>query len=117
MQDHMDKMKQQRLLMFPKVNLRVFSVSAILILGFIVLGAAFSETAGAVFSGAQDWLANTFGWAMIILVNLLLVAVVYLAFGRFGDIRLGRMDEAPEYGLFAWVAMLFSAGIGIGLIY
>ena len=113
----MDKMKQQRLLMFPKVNLRVFSVSAILILGFIVLGATFSETAGAVFSGAQDWLANTFGWAMIILVNLLLVAVVYLAFGRFGDIRLGRMDEAPEYGLFAWVAMLFSAGIGIGLIY
>ncbi|SHF63953.1 choline/glycine/proline betaine transport protein [Loktanella atrilutea] len=117
MQDHMDRMKQQRLLIFPKVNVRVFSVSAILILGFIILGAAFSETAGAVFSGMQDWLANTFGWAMIILVNVMLVAVVYLAFGRFGDIRLGRMDEAPEYSLFAWVAMLFSAGIGIGLIY
>ena len=117
MQDHMDRMKQQRLLIFPKVNVRVFSVSAILILGFIILGAAFSETAGAVFSGMQDWLANTFGWAMIILVNVMLVAVVYLAFGRFGDIRLGRMDEAPEYSLFAWVSMLFSAGIGIGLIY
>lgn len=117
MQDHMDRMKQQRLLIFPKVNVRVFSVSAILILGFIILGAVFSETAGAIFSGLQDWLANTFGWAMIILVNVMLVAVVYLAFGRFGDIRLGRMDEAPEYSLFAWVAMLFSAGIGIGLIY
>ena len=117
MADHMDKMKQQRLLIFPKVNVRVFSVSAILILSFIILGAAFSETAGAVFSGAQNWLANTFGWALIILVNVLLVAVVYLAFGRFGDIRLGRMDEQPEYGMFGWVAMLFSAGIGIGLIY
>ncbi|WP_237066780.1 BCCT family transporter [Loktanella sp. M215] len=117
MNDHMDKMKQQRLLIFPKVHIRVFSVSAILILGFIVLGAAFSETAGAVFSGLQDWLANTFGWAMIILVNVLLAAVIYLAFGRYGDIRLGRMDEAPEYSLFSWTAMLFSAGIGIGLIY
>lgn len=117
MNDHMDKMKQERLWFFPKVNRRVFSVSAILIINFIILGALFSETAGAVFSGTQTWLANTFGWAMIILVNLLLIAVVYLAFGRFGDIRLGRMNETPQYGLFSWVAMLFSAGIGIGLIY
>ncbi|MGY9049449.1 glycine/betaine ABC transporter [Puniceibacterium antarcticum] len=117
MDNHMDKMKQERLLFFPKVNRRVFTVSAILILGFIILGAAFSETAGAVFSATQDWLANTFGWALIILVNMLLIAVVYLAFGRFGDIRLGRMNETPQYDLFSWTAMLFSAGIGIGLIY
>ncbi len=117
MDNHMDKMKQQKLLFFPKVNRTVFSVSAILILGFIILGATFSETAGAIFSSTQDWLAGTFGWAMIILVNLLLVAVVYLAFGRFGDIRLGRMTETPQYDLFSWTSMLFSAGIGIGLIY
>ena len=115
--DHMEKMSQERLLFFPAVNRRVFSVSALLILGFIILGSAFSDTAGAVFNGAQTWLAGTFGWAMIILVNLLLIAVVYLAFGRFGDIRLGRMNETPQYDLFSWIAMLFSAGIGIGLIY
>ncbi|SLN73523.1 Glycine betaine transporter BetL [Roseivivax jejudonensis] len=112
-----DKMKQEPLLFFPKVNRRVFGVSAILILGFIVLGALFSETAGTVFSTMQGWLAGNFGWAMILLVNILLIAVIYLAFGRYGDIRLGRMNEEPAYELFSWTAMLFSAGIGIGLIY
>ncbi|QFS83880.1 Glycine betaine transporter BetL [Roseivivax sp. THAF40] len=117
MSDHMDKMRQEPLLFFPKVNKRVFSVSAILILGFIIFGAAFNETAGAIFSAMQSWLAGNLGWAMIALVNILLIAVLYLAFGRFGDIRLGRMTEEPAYDLFSWVAMLFSAGIGIGLIY
>ncbi|ETX14085.1 glycine/betaine ABC transporter [Roseivivax halodurans JCM 10272] len=112
-----DKMNQESLLFFPKVNRRVFGVSAILIIAFIIFGGLFSETAGTVFSSAQAWLANTFGWAMIILVNVLLLAVIWLAFGRFGDIRLGRMTEEPAYDLFSWTAMLFSAGIGIGLIY
>ncbi|SFD90643.1 BCCT family transporter [Roseivivax sediminis] len=118
MSDNMhDKMQQEPLLFFPKVNRRVFGTSAILIVGFIIFGALFSETAGAIFSTMQGWLAGNLGWALIALVNILLVAVVYLAFGRFGDIRLGRMNETPAYDLFSWTAMLFSAGIGIGLIY
>ncbi|ETX27117.1 BCCT family transporter [Roseivivax isoporae] len=112
-----DKMPQERLLFFPKVNKRVFSVSAILIVGFILFGALFNDAASAIFSGAQAWLASTFGWAMILLVNVLLVSVIFLALGRYGDIRLGRMNETPTYDLFSWTAMLFSAGIGIGLIY
>lgn len=113
--DH--RMSQRPLLFFPRVNRRVFSVSAILIVGFIIFGALFSDTANTIFSGAQTWLVSTLGWAMILLVNVLLIAVLYLTFGRFGDIRLGRMTEAPAYDLFSWTAMLFSAGIGIGLIY
>ncbi|MCE0506811.1 BCCT family transporter [Roseivivax sp. GX 12232] len=115
--NHHDKMKQEPLLFFPRVNRTVFSVSAILIIGFIIFGATFNDTASALFSGMQSWLAGNLGWAMIILVNVLLIAVVWLAFGRFGDIRLGRMTEEPAYDLFSWTAMLFSAGIGIGLIY
>ena len=111
------RINRQPLLFFPRVHRRVFSVSAVLIVGFIVFGALFSETANGFFSGAQAWLVDTLGWAMILLVNLLLIAVLYLTFSRFGDIRLGRMTEAPAYGLFSWTAMLFSAGIGIGLIY
>ncbi|MHA6345837.1 BCCT family transporter [Roseivivax sp. CAU 1761] len=112
-----DRMPQKRLLFFPAVNRRVFSVSAILIVGFILFGAFFDETAGTIFSGAQAWLAGNLGWALILEVNILVVAVIWLAFGRFGDIRLGRMNEEPAYDLFSWTAMLFSAGIGIGLIY
>jgi choline/glycine/proline betaine transport protein len=108
---------QSRLWIFPRINRNVFITSAILILGFIVLGAAFSERANTVFTGAQGFLTDYAGWALIIGVNLLLVFVAVVAIGPYGDIRLGRMDETPEYGLFPWLAMLFSAGVGIGLIY
>ncbi|MER5173421.1 MULTISPECIES: BCCT family transporter [Thioclava] len=112
-----DNLQQERLLFFPKVHKRVFSVSAILIVGFIIYGALFNEQANALFGGIQSWFATNLGWAIIIEMNLFVIAAIYLAFGRFGDIRLGRMNEKPAYGLFSWTAMLFSAGIGIGLIY
>lgn len=108
---------QERFWIFPKVNRPVFIVSAALIIGFILFGALFNELANTVFTGIQGWLAGYFGWAMIILINLLLVFVIFMGVGPFGDVRLGRMDENPEYSLFSWTAMLFSAGIGIGLIY
>ena len=108
---------QERLWIFPKVNRPVFLVSALLSLAFIVFGAIFSDFANTLFTGIQGWLAGYLGWAMIVLVNALLVFVVFLALGPFGDVRLGRSDESPEYSLFSWTSMLFSAGIGIGLIY
>ncbi|MAQ38069.1 MULTISPECIES: BCCT family transporter [Thioclava] len=112
-----DKMPQERLFIFPKVHKTVFLVSAVLIIGFIIFGAMFSDQAKALFTGLQDWLATNLGWALIVEVNLFLAATVFLAFGPYGDIRLGRMTDKPAYGLFSWTAMLFSAGIGIGLIY
>lgn len=111
------KMQQHQLLFFPKVHKRVFPISALLIVGFIIFGAFFNEQANALFGGIQKWFADTLGWAMIIEVNIFVIATIYLAFGKFGDIRLGRMTEKPAYDLFSWTAMLFSAGIGIGLIY
>ena len=111
------KMQQHQLLFFPKVHKRVFPISALLIVGFIIFGAFFNEQANALFGGIQTWFADTLGWAMIIEVNIFVIATIYLAFGKFGDIRLGRMTEKPAYDLFSWTAMLFSAGIGIGLIY
>ncbi len=110
-------LQQDRLLFFPKVHKRVFTISALLIVGFIIFGAFFNEQANALFGGIQTWFGDTLGWAMIIEVNIFVIATIYLAFGKFGDIRLGRMTEKPAYDLFSWTAMLFSAGIGIGLIY
>ncbi|KEP71323.1 BCCT family transporter [Thioclava sp. BHET1] len=112
-----DKMPQERLFFFPKVHRAVFLTSAIVILGFIIFGALFSEESSALFTGMQSWLSDTLGWALILEINLFLFATVYLAFGPFGDIRLGRMTDKPDYGIISWTAMLFSAGIGIGLIY
>ncbi len=108
---------QERFWIFPKVHRPVFIVSAALIVGFILFGALFSDLANTVFVGIQNFFASYLGWAMILLVNALLIFVIFMAFGPFGDVRLGKMEEDPEYSLFSWTAMLFSAGIGIGLIY
>ncbi|WP_198331285.1 BCCT family transporter [Psychrobacter aquimaris] len=113
----MDHVKVGRLGPFPRVSKPVFIISALLIVGFIIFGAFFTETAGALFSFLQSFITNKFGWLFIILVNLALLLCIYLAMSRYGDIRLGAQTETPQYSLFSWIGMLFSAGIGIGLVY
>lgn len=102
---------------FPHVSKPVFAVSALLIVGFIVFGAAFTELAASIFTGAQTAVADYFGWFLIIVTNLAVLLSLYLALGPYGKVRLGAQTETPQYGLFSWTAMLFSAGIGIGLLY
>ncbi len=65
----------------------------------------------------QSWITEYTGWFFIITVNIILGACLFFAFGRFGHIRLGGKDARPEFSLFAWFAMLFSAGMGIGLLF
>lgn len=113
----MNGVKVGRLGPFPRVSKPVFITSMILIVGFIIFGAFFTETAGALFSFLQNFITDKFGWLFIILVNVALVLCIYLAMSRYGDIRLGAQTETPEYSLFSWIGMLFSAGIGIGLLY
>lgn len=113
----MNEVKVERLGPFPKVNKPVFITSSILIISFIIFGAFFTETAGTLFSFLQGFIADKFGWLFIALVNVALILCIYLAMSRYGDIRLGAQTEAPQYSLFSWIGMLFSAGVGIGLIY
>ena len=113
----MDHVKVGRLGPFPRVSKPVFIISAILILGFIIFGAAFTEQAGEVFGAMQGFITHKFGWLFVILVNIALIFCLYLAMSRYGDIRLGHQTETPQYSLFSWIGMLFSAGIGIGLLY
>nr|WP_304363654.1 BCCT family transporter [Jiella sp. LLJ827] len=102
---------------FPSVSPPVFLTSAGLILGFLLFGVIWPEFANTVFQGAKTAIADYFGWFLICVTNLAFVLTVYLAFSRYGDIRLGAQTETPQYGLLSWMAMLFSAGIGIGLLY
>ncbi|GAF53055.1 MULTISPECIES: BCCT family transporter [Psychrobacter] len=113
----MEEVKVGRLGPFPRVSKPVFITSSLLIVGFIIFGAFFTETAGAVFSFLQNFITDKFGWLFIILVNTALALCIYLAMSRYGDIRLGNQTERPQYNLFSWIGMLFSAGIGIGLVY
>ncbi|OLF36192.1 MULTISPECIES: BCCT family transporter [unclassified Psychrobacter] len=113
----MDHVKVGRLGPFPRVSKPVFLSSAILIVAFIIFGAFFNELASVVFGQAKAFISMRFGWFFIVVVNLAVVMSIYLIFSRYGDIRLGHQMEKPEYKLISWIGMLFSAGIGIGLLY
>ena len=102
---------------FPRVNRPVFIASALLIVGFIFFGSLFGELAGEVFNQLQSFITHRFRWLFIILMNVTVVFSLYIALSRYGDIRLGHQTEHPEYSLLSWFGMLFSAGIGIGLLY
>ena len=102
---------------FPRVNRPVFIASALLIVGFIIFGSLFGELAGEVFNQLQSFITHRFRWLFIILMNVTVVFSLYIALSRYGDIRLGHQTEHPEYSLLSWFGMLFSTGIGIGLLY
>ncbi|PNK61638.1 BCCT family transporter [Psychrobacter sp. FDAARGOS_221] len=113
----MSDLKIGRLGPFPRVNRPVFIASVILIVGFIIFGALFQDMANEVFTSLQSFITQRFGWLFIVVMNAAVFICLYLIFSRYGDIRLGHQTEAPQYSLMSWIGMLFSAGIGIGIMY
>ncbi|WP_052055565.1 BCCT family transporter [Myxosarcina sp. GI1] len=99
------------------IHPEVFFVSAGLILLFVLVTLIFQEPAEAAFSDLQTFIANAMGWFMILVVSIYLTVVVILALSKFGKIRLGGQTARPDFPLFAWLAMLISAGMGIGLMF
>ena len=99
------------------VNGPVFFTSSIFIIISIVLTLIFKEQAENYFSEIQDFISNTVGWFFVLCVNIFLIFVIYLAFSKYGDIRIGGKDARPEFKTLSWFAMLFSAGMGIGLLF
>ena len=71
----------------------------------------------AFFGSVQAWISERFGWLFISAVNLYLVVALYFLFSKHGRLKLGRPDEKPEFSYWSWLAMLFSAGMGIGLLF
>ncbi|MEQ9499978.1 MAG: BCCT family transporter [Deltaproteobacteria bacterium] len=99
------------------VNPPVFFTSAAALVGFVVFGAFYSDVAGRVFPKLLDAVATHFGWFYILSVAFFLGFCVWLAFSRFRHVKLGDDDDVPDYSTPTWFAMLFSAGMGIGLVF
>lgn len=95
----------------------VFFTSAGLIIVFSIFGGGFSDQAAVTFAATQDWLVTNFGWFYMAVVAVFFVFIIYLAFSRFAHIKLGPDDSVPDYSYMSWIAMLFSAGMGIGLLF
>lgn len=89
------------------------SVVGLFVLWGFILPESLAEKAGT----ALEFITNTFGWFYLFSTFLFLVFALYLAFGPFGHIKLGDDDDEPDYSYFTWFAMLFSAGMGIGLVF
>jgi choline/glycine/proline betaine transport protein len=77
----------------------------------------FKEQAEGYFTATQDFVANKAGWFFILSVNVFLIFMIYLAFSKFGQLRIGGQSAKPEFKTLSWFAMLFSAGMGIGLLF
>ena len=69
------------------------------------------------FESVQAFIASKFGWLYVVSVNVILIFCIYLAFSRFKNIRLGGPDCKPEFSTWAWISMLFNAGIGLVLMF
>lgn len=100
-----------------KINPPVFFVSAGLILAFALFGAIAPDLANRIFAAVQALIVADFGWFYIAAVAGFLGFVLFLMFSRYGDVKLGPDDSEPDYSYLSWFAMLFSAGMGIGLIF
>jgi len=96
----------------------VFPASGAIILALVLFAIIVpSSTAEAIFVGAQGWIVEKFGWLYVAAMSSFLAFAVWLGMGRFGTVRLGKDGERPEFRRISWFAMLFSAGMGIGLLF
>ncbi|MGJ3257886.1 MAG: BCCT family transporter [Alcanivorax sp.] len=95
----------------------VFFISAVLIITFVVGTLAFPEAANGMLNGAKGWAIEHFDWLFMVSGNLFVLFCIALALLPTGKIRLGGQEAKPEFSTLSWFAMLFAAGMGIGLMF
>ncbi|WP_437111920.1 BCCT family transporter [Streptomyces sp. enrichment culture] len=101
----------------PATDPLVFGVTAVLTLSFVVWGAVATDTLQSVSDTLLDGLMHNGGWAFVLAASGFVVFALWLAISRYGRIQLGQEHEKPEFSTVSWIAMMFSAGMGIGLMF
>ena len=101
----------------PVVDRTVFGVAAVLVLAFIAWGVFGTDSLSAVATAVLGGIMTGGGWAFVLAASGFVVFALWLAVSRYGRIPLGDDDEAPEFRTVSWIAMMFSAGMGIGLMF
>ena len=94
-----------------------FFITATLIVAFIIWGISSPESVSAASSTAFAWAITNAGWLLNITMMMAVVTMLCIGCSRLGRIKLGTDDEEPEFGWFSWVAMMFGAGIGVGIFF
>jgi BCCT family betaine/carnitine transporter len=95
----------------------VFVISAVGVIATVLLTLLFQEQATAFFGDLRPWLTSTFDWVFMSAANLFVLFCLFLIVSPLGRVRLGGVDAKPDYSYAGWFAMLFAAGMGIGLMF
>ena len=95
----------------------VFVISSIAIIAFVIGSLVFQEGATKLFGALRVWLTTNLDWLFMITTNLVFLFCLVVAVSPLGKVRLGGADAKPEYSYLTWLAMLFAAGVGIGLLF
>ncbi|OFR68958.1 BCCT family transporter [Corynebacterium sp. HMSC078H07] len=94
-----------------------FFTTAVFVVAFIIWGISSPDSVSAASSAAFSWAITNAGWLLNITMMMAVFTMTYIGFSRLGRIKLGTDDEEPEFGWFSWVAMMFGAGIGVGIFF
>ena len=100
-----------------RTNPQIFFWSAGLMIVILILLLAFPGPLGEVFGQGRDWVVTRLGWFFILGVTSWVLFLIWVAFSRYGSLRLGSDDDRPAYGNLSWFAMLFAGGIGTVLMF
>ncbi len=95
----------------------VFWPSAAIILSFVAFAMIAPDLAEKAFGAIQDTIVNAFGWYYVLIAAVFVGFALVMGFSRFGNIVLGKDSDKPQFSMFSWFAMLFAAGMGIGLVF
>ncbi|MFY0406719.1 BCCT family transporter [Solicola sp. PLA-1-18] len=95
----------------------VFGITGAIAIAFVVWGAVSTTSLGNTASTTQGWIITNTGWFFVLAASFFVIFVIWLAASKYGKIPLGADDEKPEFNTVSWIAMMFSAGMGIGLMF
>ncbi|MDT0499648.1 MULTISPECIES: BCCT family transporter [unclassified Halomonas] len=96
---------------------KVFAVSALVVLFFVILTLALQDQVEPLFTLMRSWLTDNLAWFFIVSADVFVLLCIGLIISPLGRVRLGGPQARPDYGFLGWVSMLFAAGMGIGLIF
>ncbi len=101
----------------PRLDPVVFSVTALIVIAFVAWGLADKDGLNSTSADVLGWITTNLGWLFILSATGFVIFAVFLAVSKYGRIPLGRDDEEPQFRTISWIAMMFSAGMGIGLMF
>ncbi len=99
------------------IHNRVFAISGLAVIAFVILTLAFQTQVEPMFTGLRNWLTGNLDWFFIGAANIFVIICFVLIFTPLGRVRLGGTEAQPDYGYLGWFSMLFAAGMGIGLMF